>query len=75
MSALAMLLAAALPGAPLVSLVDARGVVQRPVVRLDVEMMVLAVLPVDVQQDALLGATTVVLVVLLADVLLDALHA
>ena len=75
MSALAMLLAAALPGAPLVSLVDARGVVQRPVVRLDVEMMVLAVLPVDVQQGALLGATTVVLVVLLADVLLDALHA
>ena len=75
MSALAMLLAAALPGAPLVSLVGARSVVQRPVVRLDVEMMVLAVLPVDVQQDALLDATTVVLVVLLADVLLDALHA
>ena len=75
MSAPAMLLAAALPGVPLVSLVDARGVVQRPVVRLDVEMMVLAGLPVDVQQDALLGATTVVLVGLLADVLLDALHA
>ena len=75
MSAPAMLPAAALPGVPLVSLVDARGVVQHPVVRLDVEMMVLAVLPVDAQQDVLLDAATVVLVVLHADVLLDALHA
>ena len=75
MSAPAMLLAAALPGVPLVSLVDARGVVQHPVVRLDVEMMVLAVLPVDAQQDVLLDAATVGLVVLHADVLLDALHA
>ena len=75
MSALAMLLAAALLGVPLVSLVDARGVAQHPFVRLVVEVMVLAVLPVDAQQDVLLDAATVGLVVLHADVLLDALHA
>ena len=74
MSAPAVLLAAALPGAPLVSLVDARDVVQHPVVRHDVETSVLAMLPVDVQHDAPLDAATVVLVVLLAGVLLDALH-
>ena len=56
MSALAVQLAAALPGAPLVSLVDARDVVQYLFVRLDV-------------------AAKVVLVVLLAGVLLDALDA
>ena len=75
MPAPAVLLAAALPDAPLVSLVDARDVVQYLVVRLDVEMMVLAMLPVDVQHDAPLVAATVVLVVLLAGVLLDALDA
>ena len=41
MPAPAVLLAAALPGAPLVSLVDACDVVQYLVVRLDVEIMVL----------------------------------
>ena len=75
MSALAVQLAAALPGAPLVSLVDARDVVQHLVVRLDAEMMVLAMLPVDLQRDAPLVAAKVVLVVLLAGVLLDALDA
>ena len=69
-----MLLAGVLLGASLVSLVDARDVVQHHVVQLDVEMMVLAVLPADVLLDALLDAATVVLVVLLAGVLLDALH-
>ena len=75
MSAPAVLLAAALPGAPLVSLVDARDVVQHLVVRLDAEMMVLAMLPVDLQHDAPLVAAKVVLVVLLAGVLHDALNA
>ena len=75
MSAPAVLLAAALPGAPLVSLVDARDVVQHLVVRLDAEMMVLAMLPVDLQHDAPLVAAKVVLVVLLAGVLHDALDA
>ena len=75
MSAPAVLLAAALPGAPLVSLVDARDVVQHLVVRLDAEIMVLAMLPVDLQHDAPLVAAKVVLVVLLAGVLLDALDA
>ena len=75
MSALAVQLAAALPGAPLVSLVDARDVVQHLVVRLDAEMMVLAMLPEDAQHDAPLVASKVVLVVLLAGVLLDALDA
>ena len=69
-----MLLAGVLLGASLVSLVDARDVVQHHVVQLDVEMMVLAVLPADALLDALLDAATVVLVVLLAGVLLDALH-
>ena len=75
MSAPAVLLAAALPGAPLVSLGDARDVVQYLVVRLDVETMVRTTEPADVQPDAPLVAATVVLVVLLAGVLLDALHA
>ena len=75
MPAPAVLLAAALPGAPLVSLADARDVVQHLVVRLDAEMMVLAMLPEDAQHDAPLVAAKVVLVVLLAGVLLDALDA
>ena len=70
-----MLPAAALPGVPLVSLVDARDVVQHPVVRHGVEMMVPAMLPVDVQHDPPPDAATAVLVVLLAGVLLDALRA
>ena len=69
-----VLLAGALLGAPLVSLVDARDVVPLHVVRLDVEMVVLAVLLAGALLDALLDAETVVLVVLLAGVLLDALH-
>ena len=50
------LLAGALLGAPLASLVDARDAVQHNVVRLDVEMVVRAVLHAGTPLDALLDA-------------------